>query len=186
MLTQLSLIDLGTDRIAGVDPNLIWGLNFHVRRKSLIEHHGFHPDLYPEHMMEFRGDGETGFTKRAAAAGVRADYVEGIAVSHNIGAKRLQLEYIEQVAFRNGVGQAFAEIRGQASNPRVRDNNPKRTWAAKPSSRAHGPRNPKELDQILRQATAAGRNFLRRKYLASRSLQDWVHRDAYWDYAPPN
>src|SRR5262249_31079384 len=54
----LSLIDLG-EVPKRVDPLLVFGCNFSIRRAVLTEAGGFHPDGFPEQLTRFRGDGET-------------------------------------------------------------------------------------------------------------------------------
>lgn len=62
--TWLSLLGLGDKQIE-VNPNFIWGLNFCIRKKTLIDLGGFHPDCIPESLQQYQGDGETGLTLKA-------------------------------------------------------------------------------------------------------------------------
>ena len=69
----LSLIDLG-DFPKMVDPLLVFGCNFSIRRSVLLAAGGFHPDGLPEQLICFRGDGETYVSRYIAAKGYNAFY----------------------------------------------------------------------------------------------------------------
>lgn len=59
----LSLLDIGQD-VPNIDPNYIWGLNFSIRKQTMYDCGGFHPDLVPAYLQCWQGDGETGLTKK--------------------------------------------------------------------------------------------------------------------------
>lgn len=69
----LSLLDIGED-VDDINPNLIWGLNFAIRREVILECGGFHIDLVPKQFMRWQGDGETGLTMKLKAKGYKAVY----------------------------------------------------------------------------------------------------------------
>ena len=74
VLSTLSLIDLGDDP-KEIDPKLVFGCNFSIRRRVLSEAQGFHPDGMPEQLIRYRGDGETYVANFIAAKGYKAQYV---------------------------------------------------------------------------------------------------------------
>ncbi len=109
-LGDLSLLDLG-DRLLDIDANWIWGLNFAIRRQALLDLGGFHPDILPDHLQHFQGDGETGLTMKANERGYRAVYQPWAVVYHHIPRTRLTPEYFERRAFFQGVCDSFTHIR---------------------------------------------------------------------------
>src|SRR6185295_7163545 len=57
MCVFLSLLDLGdTARI--IDANYVFGLNLAIRRETLFQLGGFHPDGAPFELRRYQGDGE--------------------------------------------------------------------------------------------------------------------------------
>src|SRR5262245_7274440 len=106
----LSLLDLGGNAIE-IHPNYIWGLNFAIRRRALIDLGGFHPDCIPEALQHFQGDGETGLTMKAFAQGYKAVFTPGATVYHFISASRMTPEYFERRAYYLGVAYSHLLIR---------------------------------------------------------------------------
>ncbi len=106
----LSLIDLGKD-VPDYDPNLIWGLNFSIRKQVLYDCGGFHPDLVPAHLQRWQGDGETGLTIKFRGAGLRATYRHDALLSHLCGLDRLNVAYFKKRAYFQGVCDSFTRIR---------------------------------------------------------------------------
>jgi glycosyltransferase involved in cell wall biosynthesis len=105
-----SAIYLG-DTIHEIDPKYVWGLNFAIRKKTLIELGGFHPDCIPKHLQMFQGDGETGLSIKAKERGLKALYVPGAKVFHNIPRERLTVNAFESRHFYQGVCDSFTAIR---------------------------------------------------------------------------
>ena len=46
-MAQLSLLDLAVKETVVVDPDFVWGLNYAIRRQTLRQRGGFHPDCVP-------------------------------------------------------------------------------------------------------------------------------------------
>jgi glucosyl-dolichyl phosphate glucuronosyltransferase len=110
----LSLLDIGRT-VDDIDPNMIWGLNFAIRRSVLMSLQGFHPDVVPAALQRWQGDGESGLTMKAQAAGHRAVYVQEALLSHIIEAHRLTPAYFMKRAYYQGVCDSFGAIRGGIS-----------------------------------------------------------------------
>jgi glycosyltransferase involved in cell wall biosynthesis len=106
----LSLLDLG-EEILDINAIYVWGLNFAIRRRALLDLGGFHPDCIPDHLQHFQGDGESGLTMKAAERGYRAVYLPKALVYHNVPAQRLTAEYFERRAFYQGVCDSYTNIR---------------------------------------------------------------------------
>lgn len=106
----LSLLDFG-DKECEIDPALIWGLNYSIRKGTLIELGGFHPDGFPWELRRFRGDGETALSVEAKRRGLKALYQPGARVHHKIPANRMTVEYFERRAFLQGISDSFTRLR---------------------------------------------------------------------------
>ena len=117
---SLSLLDFG-DKECEIDPTLIWGLNYSIRGKTLIDLGGFHPDGFPWELRRFRGDGETALSVEAKRRGLKAIYQPGACVHHIIPANRMTVEYFERRAFLQGISSSFSELR-QPQTHKILDN----------------------------------------------------------------
>jgi len=111
----LSLLDLG-DEEREMDPTLVWTLNFSIRKKTLFDLGGLHPDALPKHLLRFRGDGEYGITGKASEKGLKTIYQPKALVYHIIPSERLTVEYFELRQFYQGVSDSYTHIRVQKGN----------------------------------------------------------------------
>ena len=105
-----SLIDQG-DMQKDTHPNYIFGLNFSIRKQTLFDLGGFHPDYVPKRIQKYQGDGETGLTMKFAKKGLRAVYEPNAIVYHHVTKERLTIEYLESRMFFNGVGYSYSLTR---------------------------------------------------------------------------
>lgn len=187
MMTSFSLIDLRSDSVNDTNPNYIWGQNFHIRRHTLMELGGFHPDGVPEHLKRYRGDGETGLTMKFAAAGRRADYLAGVSVRHFIPVHRMTYEFLEQRSFSQGVSDTYSRIKARGSATDLIDPN------FLPNNRdsiltfGHRITSAKKLSAtaIRKRAHATGAAFLMDQYAQDSNLREWIHRPNYFDFSYP-
>jgi glycosyltransferase involved in cell wall biosynthesis len=173
---RLSLLDLGKT-IPNVDPNMIWGLNFSIRRDILRRLGGFHPDLVPRALQRWQGDGETGLTMKAQAQGVRAVYCQDALLHHLIGADRLTQEYFAKRAYFQGVCDSYTKIRsGVEPDPKIE---PPTSWGGVSS----GPWSSRA--QSIRSSGASayrdGWLFHQREAAGDLLLVEWIRRKDYWD-----
>ena len=109
-MPTLSLVDLGIDR-GYVDPAYIWGLNFSIRRSMLIKTGGFHPDLMPENMKQYEGDGEIGVTSAVKEMNYLAYWDRALLVFHNCPSSRLTQTYFLDRAKYEARGKAYSNFR---------------------------------------------------------------------------
>ena len=110
ILGYLSLIDLG-EFPKLVDPVLVFGCNFSIRRSVLVEAGGFHPDGVPQRYIRFRGDGETYVSRYIARRGYKALYHPGASIYHHVPRSRTTLEYLCQRAYNQGISNSYTNIR---------------------------------------------------------------------------
>ncbi len=106
----LSLLDFG-DKPKEINPNLIWGLNFTIRKKDLEELKGFHPDSIPAKYQMFQGDGETGLTIKGELKGKRALYHPNVMLYHEVPTSRMTFEYFDRRAYYQGICDSYSSIR---------------------------------------------------------------------------
>ena len=107
---QLSLLDLGAEQ-RHIDPELVFGANFAIRKASLLELGGFHPDSVPWKQRRYRGDGETAVAQRARERQLLAVYHPGAKVFHRVPAERLTKHYFERRALLQGISDSFRDYR---------------------------------------------------------------------------
>jgi glucosyl-dolichyl phosphate glucuronosyltransferase len=179
----LSLFD-GGDQVKQIHPNYVWGLNFTIRKESLFDLGGFHPDLFRKPLQRFQGDGETGLACAVASAGLKTLYHPIVVVHHSIPAPRLTVGYFEQRAFYQGVCDSYSRIRAKGRAGRY--------WTASRSqikqmiqTIAKGLTGKNTVHYRAMKAYNAGFNFHQEEVRRDLDLLEWVLRRDYWDYNLP-
>ena len=107
---SLSLIDLG-DRVHETSPHNVWALNFSIRKSTLLELGGFHPDLMPPGFKEFQGDGESGVSHKLEARSYKTLYHPDVTVHHRIQADRFDVAYFEKRYRFQGICDSYTALR---------------------------------------------------------------------------
>jgi glucosyl-dolichyl phosphate glucuronosyltransferase len=206
IIAYLSLIDLG-EMPRPVDPLLIFGCNFSIRRSLLVEAGGFHPDGLPEQLIRFRGDGETYVSRYLAAKGYMAFYHPHASIYHYVPQNRMTIEYFRQRAYNEGISSSYAKFRNAHGLDRWAPLRPTNTygwpslWAR---LRAKHPRefvkrivqnrwlsvkklNPIQVacSEAIATAYEAGYAFHQKAVQESEVLREWVLRSDYWDAQIP-
>jgi glucosyl-dolichyl phosphate glucuronosyltransferase len=186
MCPWLSLIDHGRD-VKDINPNFIFGLNFSIRRTIIESLGGFHPDIVPPHLQRWQGDGETGLTLKLAAAGFRADYVQGALLFHLCGLERLNPRGFAARAYYQGVCDSFTCIRA-GRQPRLLSMG--RTLYAKyrqlrrfPERGSPWTKQAASIRKMTDEAYDAGWRFHQTEVAKDPKLLGWVQRT---DYLSPN
>ena len=183
----LSLIDAGT-QIKEIDPCLVWGLNYAIRKSAIEALGGFHPDNIPKALQRYQGDGETGLSLRVKRAGLTALYHPRVSVEHSVLASRLTVGYFEERAFYQGVCNSFTEVRAAgAVNGTVLPNTGPVGWLKQVvGDVVRGA--PTEAETIKRRTSAvyrAGYAFHQDEVRRDPQLLEWVLRPDYWQYQLP-
>lgn len=111
VLSQLSLLDLGYQAPASCSPWHILGCNFIIKKSVLFAAGGFHPDGMPDHLLRYRGDGESYLSQYVMDNGLCSLYHPSCKICHRVPAKRLTYEYIKYISVRNIYSQAYMECR---------------------------------------------------------------------------
>jgi GT2 family glycosyltransferase len=112
----LSLLDLGSERLELKWPRSAFGCNMAVRRSAVFEVGGFNPDAIGDRkLIWFRGDGETGLTRKVYDVGYKVLYDPDAWVYHRIGASRLEPRYFCWRSFLQGISESYTDIRQRRS-----------------------------------------------------------------------
>ncbi|MBI9086132.1 MAG: glycosyltransferase family 2 protein [Desulfobacterales bacterium] len=181
---DLSLFDIG-DRTVPIDPTYVWGLNFSIRKQTLFDLGGFHPDCIPKQLQHFQGDGETGLALKIRKKGLAAVYVAGARVVHHIPRERLTVAYFEDRYFYQGVCDSYTGIREERGVGDEIDC-PSTGPVAIPTDGTLYDRYRRIVYDRIQAAHAAGFQFHQEAVRADRRLLDWVLRDDYLDFLLPD
>ena len=182
----LSLIHLGAEA-KRVAPDDVWGLNYAIRRQTLFDLGGFHPDCIPARLQHFQGDGETGLSRKLAEGGHACVYEPQALVEHCIPASRLTLQAFWRRFFYQGVCDSYSAIRRLGHVPPRPNADPLAadTLARQSLAAHHGPgRTEPELVHV-HQGYAEGYLFHNAAVAQSPALLAWVLRADYFDYRLP-
>ena len=116
ILESYSIIDLGNE-IKEIDPYLVFGCNFSIRKDIINKTKGFHPDGMPHDIIEYRGDGESAISEFIKSNKLKTIYHPKASVFHVVSKDRLTIDYLRRRAFNQGVSDSYASIRN--SNPDI-------------------------------------------------------------------
>lgn len=108
-------IDLGPEP-REISAGFVWGSNFLVRKKALLEARGFHPGGMPAHLFRFTGDGDVAAGRRIVANGWRAHYHPMAAVQHLMTAGRNTAAEITRWITGEGLVTSYLLMRGLAEH----------------------------------------------------------------------
>ena len=167
-----SLIDYGDQR-REIDANLVWGLNFSIRRGTLYQLGGFHPDTVPRSYQRYQGDGETGLTIKLKEQGLKVIYEPGALVYHQVPAERLTVRYLEKRQYFQGVCDSYTSIR------RTRHIDFIHNTCLFPATE------PEMLAYRMSAAYMCGYNYHQGMVKKDPRLLEWVMRKDYFDYRYP-
>jgi len=189
---HLSLLDLG-DKAIKTHPNYIWGLNFSIRKKTLFEIGGFHPDSYPKILQRFQGDGETGLTMKLFEKGYAVIYHPGVTIFHIIPAERMTNEYFEKRMYFQGVSDSYSNIRRMNSTilpgPHFLMAFSKKILSniidiplSKIIISLKTPKEIRLLQNKMLKSYNEGYNFHQNQVKNDPMLLKWILKENYWDY----
>lgn len=192
---SLSLLDFG-EQIREIDPLFVFGLNFAIRKETLFEVGGFHPDCIPKHLQRFQGDGETAVSIKTREKGLKTVYHPKALVLHKVPNERMTVEYFEKRAFYQGVCNSFAQIRRnyQGGLQLKKHSNLSRllSWRTpfkiynlfkERIRQKHTPY--AEIKKRTDEAYKAGFAFHQNEVVNDPELLKWVLKENYFDYRLP-
>ncbi len=109
-----SLLDYGSESRPLAGSESINGCNYSIRRESLFNAGGFHPDGYSDpSLIWLRGDGEAGLIRELRSRHEKVMYLAEAEVGHRISDDRLSIASLSRRAFAHGIenGYTFARKR---------------------------------------------------------------------------
>jgi glycosyltransferase involved in cell wall biosynthesis len=189
VIEDLSILDFG-DFEREVSPYYIFGCNFGVRKKIILDAEGFHPDGFPFDLLRFRGDGETHISDYVLKEGLMAYYHPGASVYHWVSAERMTEEYFCKRRYMQGVSAAFKELR--SGNQRVLNQPAGRPTIKQYIKSLLGTTQIEMLNEILKNLRKTdfekrlnnsylnGKEYLIHYYNNDESMRKWVHQKNYF------
>lgn len=113
--TFYSLLDYG-EALRVLSPSeYLWGCNFSIRKQTLFQAGGFHPDYFADRKLVWHGgDGECGLLRKVQGAGYKVVYAPQAVVRHRISAERLTSAYLRRRAFDFGIEAGYSYFRYQS------------------------------------------------------------------------
>ena len=189
-LSDLSLIDLG-EKEKEISPFYVYGCNFAIRKETVKDAGGFHPDGVPFEMIQYRGDGETHICRYIENNHLKVLYNPLASVYHHVPKDRMTIDYFCQRAFRAGVERSYVTLRNNYGNKVEEMNLKKRIInALKIVSGFSTYRlilsvlsqlRITDIDKQIKNSEDIGFQYHQKMYKENEYLQEWVHKADYWD-----
>jgi glycosyltransferase involved in cell wall biosynthesis len=110
ILSFLSLLDLG-DSVKEISPYYVFGCNFSIRKRILLQAGGFHPDAMPLDLIRYRGDGETHVSQFISHNGYKTLYHPKASVYHRVSNQRMTEQYFCSRFYAQGISDSYTQIR---------------------------------------------------------------------------
>ena len=98
-------------RVHAMSADCFFGGNSVYRKSVLLECRGFHPDSMPNHLLMYRGDGETYVERFIREHGMKAMYYAQASVYHMIDVNRVSDSYINYMHLRIGISAIYTVLR---------------------------------------------------------------------------
>jgi glycosyltransferase involved in cell wall biosynthesis len=185
---SLSVLDFG-DQICEISPYYVWGCNFSIRKRILLEANGFHPDSFPSNLIFLRGDGETAVSSYIKQSGLITLYNPQASLYHFVPASRMTVNYFLQRSFNQGISNSYSRLRNLSINttagtPRFFDYS--KIWiniAKRWFKILLMPKGQKKEIAIIEAKMyihqQKGSRYHHREYRNNKRIQEWVKRESY-------
>lgn len=145
---------------------MLIGCNSVYRKSVLLKCDGFHPDGMPNHLLMYRGDGETYVTGYMFDNGMKVMYYAQASVYHQIDASRVDDAYLAYMFFRSGISHMYTQLRKDGLYGGVMHMLKNMRWSEfKKTGSFHRNR---------------GGAYLLLYYLFYKRIRKWVHRKNYF------
>ena len=189
-LGELSVLSLPEGR-RPINPKLVWGCNFSIRKQVVLDARGFHPDSMPKELIHLRGDGETHISRYVQEHGLLCMFDSRASVYHAVTPARMTFDYFHQRAFNQGVSDSYSQLRhtaGKTLSPGNFSSAKDRLFGVVRRIARWARENDTELRKLsglYRQGHAAGFAFHQRAYRDDPHVRAWVHRQDYFQAMTP-
>jgi glycosyltransferase involved in cell wall biosynthesis len=189
VLGDLSILDFG-DVEKTISPYYIFGCNFSIRKKVLLDSGGFHPDGMPFELIKFRGDGETYVSQYVLDNGFKSVYHPNASVYHWVSKDRMTQEYFCKRRYMQGVSEAFTHLKNIQTETEIQESLlNKFKFFLKVFLGIEHLRilnqisinlNKSDFDKKLNQSYINGYNYLTKCYKQDIEIRNWIHRNKYY------
>ena len=176
--------------IEKLNPFLVYGCNFSIRKKVLLDAGGFHPDGVPPSSIFFRGDGETYVSSYVKNNDLKCIFSPEATIYHCIPNSRLSIDYFIERAYRQGISNSFRDLRREGFEKSLfsRTNSIikkslrpiKRYFYLKKFS----PKTRNYIDHCYREVDRGYFDHLK-KYKSSKNIRNWVHQENFYNSEIP-
>jgi len=177
-----SILDFGDD-IKEVSPYFVWGCNFSIRKKILLEAKGFHPDGMPKELIKFRGDGESSVSDFVYKNNYKTIYNPKASIYHFVSSKRMSLEYLYERSFAQGVSDSYANVRknkGVTKKSFYKYLEEYKFMLKKIIKSILRIDKIKEINQVIEKGLSDGYIFHQDEVLKDEKLLKWILKDNYF------
>jgi glycosyltransferase involved in cell wall biosynthesis len=184
----LSVLSLPEGR-RNCSPFLVWGCNFSIRKRVLLDAGGFHPDAMPQELIRFRGDGESYVSHYVLDHGLRCVFDSRASVYHAVPSERMTLAYFRRRSYNQGVSDSYTRLRN-AAMVGIKPEQPFNLLALakriakgiRGSLRIFKPesRELRELYQAMSEGHQEGFAYHQAAYRDDPEVKAWVHKPDYY------
>ena len=153
-------------RVHRAKKGMLFGGNSIYRKDILYACRGFHPDGMPNHLLMYRGDGETYVEKYIYEHRLKTMYYAQASVYHMIDTGRISDSYISYMYFRNGISDMYTNLRERGLPGGIK-------YLV----------NISELASTVRSGTFSrilGKLYLLAYYVFYKRVRRWVHKKDYF------
>lgn len=153
-------------RVHRAKKGMLIGANCVFRKSILYACRGFHPDGMPNHLLMYRGDGETYVEKYIYEHRLKTMYCAQASVYHMIDTGRISDSYISYMYFRNGISDMYTILRESGLQGGIK-------YLL----------NTSKLVDAIRSGTFSrirGRLYLLAYYVFYKRVRRWVHKKDYF------
>lgn len=166
-----------------IDPYMVFGCNYAVRKSVVKAAGGFHPDGVPDNYLRYRGDGETYISEFIKKKKMKTMFYPGASIGHRITQSKMTKDYVKKVAFRSGISDAFSKLREISSGRQYMSFLKKTLLNFESHIRIMD--NSSIVDSMVL-FYYKGELFLLREYGLHKNIRSWVKRENYLDAIIPS
>jgi glucosyl-dolichyl phosphate glucuronosyltransferase len=189
VLGELSILDLGKEKLE-IDPHLVFGCNFSIRKEVLIDAGGFHPDGMPWEMIHLRGDGESYISEYLKGNRLKAIYNPQASVYHKVSSNRMTLDYFKKRSYMQGISDAYTSLRKGETKiaiphnedsfyRRLRNRLGRVLNVGDEISELRNELSKTEFDKEIERSYRLGSEYIKALYQKEGEVREWVHRTTY-------
>ena len=165
------------------NPHYVWGCNFSIRKKILLDAGGFHPDGMPKELIRFRGDGETHVSRYVKKKGLKCIFHPGATIYHKVTSERMTLKYFRKRGFSQGISDSYTTLRNNSESTDNKNNifqKVVKKLAKKINLMMNFEKKAREALVQYSLGHKEGYEYHQNYYYKDQQLKDWVHKERYY------